>query len=51
VVPLERCVEALRTIDYRGGVSIEHEPDDYDPTAEIAAARGMIEGWLAGAAA
>jgi L-ribulose-5-phosphate 3-epimerase len=35
VVPIEGCVRALERIGYRGGVSVEHEPEDYDPSDEI----------------
>ncbi|HEU5325020.1 MAG TPA: sugar phosphate isomerase/epimerase [Candidatus Limnocylindria bacterium] len=46
VVPLERCVDALRDIGYRGGISVEHEPESYDPRDEIRAARKALAGWL-----
>jgi sugar phosphate isomerase/epimerase len=51
IVPLERCVEALARIGYRGAISVEHEPDDHDPSDEIRDARVQLEGWLAGVAA
>jgi L-ribulose-5-phosphate 3-epimerase len=35
VVPVEGCVRALERIGYRGGVSVEHEPEDHDPSDEI----------------
>ena len=47
IVPVERCLEALQRIGYRGAISIEHEPDDYDPTEEIAGSRRMVGAWLA----
>jgi L-ribulose-5-phosphate 3-epimerase len=47
VVPLRACVEALNRIGYRGAISIEHEPEDGDPSEDIARARGLLEEWLA----
>ena len=35
VVPLEACVRALEKIGYTGALSIEHEPEDFDPTDDI----------------
>lgn len=49
VVPLRDCVSALRRIGYGGAISVEHEPAEHDPTAEIEAARELLEGWLQGA--
>jgi sugar phosphate isomerase/epimerase len=46
VVPLADCVQALRDIGYRGGISVEHEPDSYDPRPEIRVARQRLTGWL-----
>ena len=50
IVPLEACVRALQEIGYdssqAGGISIEHEPEDYDPRADIIAGREMVEQWL-----
>ena len=47
IVPLRACVEALRRIGYRGGISIEHEPEEGDPSDDIARARDQLEAWLA----
>lgn len=47
VVPLRECVAALRDIGYAGAISVEHEPEDHDPRAEIAEARRLLEAWLA----
>ena len=47
VVPLRECVEVLRRIGYGGAISIEHEPETYDPTDEIRTAREQLEQWLA----
>ena len=51
IVPIEGCVRALEEIGYRGGISIEHEPEDYDPTPEIVANARLLRGWLSGVAA
>jgi L-ribulose-5-phosphate 3-epimerase len=51
VVPIEGCVRALERIGYRGAISIEHEPEDYDPTAEVVENARMLRGWLTGVAA
>jgi L-ribulose-5-phosphate 3-epimerase len=47
VVPLRACVEALERIGYRGGISVEHEPERYDPRDEIRHAREQLAEWLA----
>ena len=46
VVPVERCVRTLLELGYTGTISIEHEPPDFDPGADIAASRALLEGWL-----
>jgi L-ribulose-5-phosphate 3-epimerase len=46
VVPIEECVRALQRIDYRGAISIEHEPESYDPSEDVRAMRVQLEGWL-----
>jgi L-ribulose-5-phosphate 3-epimerase len=51
IVPIEGCVRALEAMGYRGAISIEHEPEDYDPTPEVVANADLLRGWLAGVAA
>jgi sugar phosphate isomerase/epimerase len=46
-VPIEACVRALRERGYTGGVSIEHEPEHYNPDEDCAANLQMLKGWLA----
>lgn len=46
VVPLERCVRVLQQAGYIGPLSIEHEPESYDPTEEIRQSLAMLRGWL-----
>jgi sugar phosphate isomerase/epimerase len=46
VVPIERCVRVLQRMGYSGSISVEHEPEHYDPTGEIADNLRMLRGWL-----
>jgi sugar phosphate isomerase/epimerase len=46
IVDIEGCVRALRRIGYTGAFTIEHEPEDRDPSAEIRTMREQLEGWL-----
>lgn len=46
VVPIERCVQTLQQIGYQGGLSIEHEPEEYDPRPDCAAGLRMVQGWI-----
>jgi L-ribulose-5-phosphate 3-epimerase len=48
IVPIEGCVRTLQRMGYGGGISIEHEPEDYDPTEEVVANARLLRGWLAG---
>ena len=47
VVDVEACVRALRRIGYGGAFTVEHEPEDHDPTEKCRAMRVELEGWLA----
>lgn len=47
VVPVERCVQVLKRTGYTGTLSIEHEPNTYNPNKEIAESLAMLKGWLA----
>lgn len=46
VVDVEGCVNALLAAGYEGDLSIEHEPETHDPTADVVASKAMLEGWL-----
>jgi L-ribulose-5-phosphate 3-epimerase len=46
VVPLKRCVDLLLENGYQGGFSVEHEPQDYDPSPDVKASFGMLKEWL-----
>ena len=47
VVPVRGCVDALRALGYTGYLSIEHEPEAYDPIPEILDAHAQLKTWLA----
>lgn len=47
VVGVEGCVRALREIGYTGAISIEHEPEMFDPTMDVRASYRMVKAWLA----
>lgn len=47
VVPIRECVETLKRIGYTGAISVEHEPDLFDPTEDIKASFQMLKEWLA----
>ena len=47
IVDIEGCVRALQAIGYGGAISIEHEPESFDPSDEVRAMREQLLGWLA----
>ena len=46
-VPIEACVRTLVDLGYTGGISIEHEPDHYNPNEDVVANLAMVKAWLA----
>jgi sugar phosphate isomerase/epimerase len=46
VVDIEACVRALRRLGYEGAYSVEHEPENEDPSDDCRAMRGQLEEWL-----
>ena len=46
IVDVEACVTELRRQGYDGVWTIEHEPEDHDPSDEIASMRRELERWL-----
>lgn len=46
IVPIERCVRTLQRIGYTGGISIEHEPEQYSPNDDCVEAHMLLKGWL-----
>jgi sugar phosphate isomerase/epimerase len=49
IVPVEALVKLLPTLGYRGAISIEHEPEEFDPRADCQAALRDVRAWLASA--
>lgn len=47
IVDIRACLGALLRIDYAGTYTVEHEPEDHDPSEEIRAMREQLEEWLA----
>jgi L-ribulose-5-phosphate 3-epimerase len=47
IVDVEACVRALQRLGYAGAYTVEHEPEDHDPSEAIRAMRERLEGWLA----
>jgi len=47
IVPIEECVRALQRGGYEGAITVEHEPETFDPTDDCRAMRAELEGWLA----
>jgi L-ribulose-5-phosphate 3-epimerase len=47
IVDVEGCVRALQQLGYAGAYTVEHEPEDHDPSEEIRAMRAQLETWLA----
>ena len=46
VVPVAECVAVLPEIGFTGPISIEHEPEHYDPAPEVAISRERLLEWL-----
>jgi sugar phosphate isomerase/epimerase len=46
IVDVEACVRALRQIGYGGALTVEHEPEDEDPSESCRAMREQLEAWL-----
>lgn len=47
VVPTEACVLELKRLGYTGGISVEHEPEHFDPAEDCRVNIQLLEGWLA----
>jgi L-ribulose-5-phosphate 3-epimerase len=46
LVPIEACVRALQRLGYAGALTVEHEPELYDPSEDCREMLGMLTGWL-----
>jgi pimeloyl-ACP methyl ester carboxylesterase len=51
VVPFQACLRTLRDQDYGGALSVEHEPEGFDPTPDCIASLALLQHWLAGVGA
>lgn len=47
IVDVRGCVEKLKAVGYTGPISIEHEPEDHDPSEECRAMLVELREWLA----
>ena len=47
IVPIERCVRVLQETGSAGAITVEHEPETFDPADDVRAMRAQLEGWLA----
>lgn len=45
-VPIQECVRAIKQTGYGGAISIEHEPERFDPTEDIRVSYSLLRGWL-----
>lgn len=45
-VAIQRCVDTLERLGYTGAISIEHEPEHFDPTEDVRANLRMLRRWL-----
>lgn len=46
IVPVEDCIAAMGEIGYTGAISVEHEPEHYDPTPDVIRGKAQILEWL-----
>jgi len=48
IVRFPECLQALRDCGYRGALSVEHEPETFDPTPDCIASLAQVKAWLSG---
>jgi predicted dehydrogenase len=46
IVPIEECLQLLVEKNYRGDLSIEHEPEDFNPLEDARNSLISVENWL-----
>lgn len=46
IVPVRECLVALEEVGYTGTISIEHEPEHYNPYPEVAMSRQRLLEWM-----
>jgi sugar phosphate isomerase/epimerase len=47
IVDVRECVRALERVGYAGAISVEHEPETFDPSDDLRSMRAELEEWLA----
>ncbi len=45
-VPIKKCIQVLKKLNYKGTISIEHEPEDFDPTEDCRISLQLVLQWL-----
>jgi sugar phosphate isomerase/epimerase len=45
-VDVRDCVLRLEALGYTGTLSVEHEPEDHDPSEECRSMLEELQGWL-----
>ena len=45
-VSIQRCVQVLKQIGYSGPISVEHEPEHFDPADDMIANLAYLKEWL-----
>ncbi len=48
IVPLQECIQMLQAAGYTGPLSVEHEPETFDPTKDCVASLNQLKQWLSG---
>jgi L-ribulose-5-phosphate 3-epimerase len=46
IADIPRCMEVLSRIGFAGPISIEHEPETFDPFDDVVVSRERLAGWL-----
>lgn len=47
IVPVRECLKALADIRYSGAISIEHEPEHFNPDEDLKASLVLVKNWQA----
>jgi predicted dehydrogenase/sugar phosphate isomerase/epimerase len=45
VVGIEACLKTLAEVGYRGAISIEHEPEEFDPREDVKVSKAYVENY------
>ena len=46
IVPVRECIEHLVAQGYRGALSVEHEPEDFDPREDCRSSLASVKNWI-----